>query len=83
MPAVLPSPGSAVNATSYTICGTWDIELLTPGGVVEITCVAYTQQFQYIIVQTLDSQPQQLCIAELAVHAARKLSLHCSSYDQL
>ena len=83
MPAVLPSPGSAVNATSYTICGTWDIELLTPGGVVEITCVAYTQQFQYIIVQTLDSQSQQLCIAELAVHAAGKLSLHCLSYDRL
>ena len=81
MPAVLPSPGSAVNATSYTICGTWewDIESLIPGFVIPITCLAYTQQFQYIIVQTLDSQPQQLCIAELAVHAAGKLSLHCLS----
>ena len=67
MPDVFPTEGSAVDTNSYTVCGTVNINA-TKGSVVHVDCPSFTQQFRYVIVQSLDTVAERLCIAEVAVY---------------
>ena len=67
MPDVFPTEGSAVDTNSYTVCGTVNINA-TKGSVVHVDCPSSTQQFRYVIIQSLDTVAERLCIAEVAVY---------------
>jgi len=69
MPEVFPTEGSAVDTNSYTVCGTVNVNA-TKGSVVHVDCPSSIQQFRYVIVQSLDTFPERLCIAEVAVYCA-------------
>jgi len=80
-----PPAGSAVNTSSYTVCEIVRVNA-TVGLVVNISCPPSTQQFRYVIVQSLDTSPESLCIAEVAVYCTSqcaiimyKLMQHCLS----
>ena len=68
MPRALPTVGSAVNSTSYTVCGTMIVEGVTVGLSVPVYCRSSAQQFRYVIVQSLYSSAEQLCIADVSVY---------------
>jgi len=67
MPSVFPTEGSGVNHNSYTVCGMRDVAV-SPGLVINIDCSPSIQRFRYVIVQSLDSGAEILCIAEVAVY---------------
>jgi len=68
MPSGLPSVGSHVDTSSYTVCGKSSDHRVATGAVLTINCSPSTQQFRYVIVQSLDSGAGRLCIAEVAVY---------------
>lgn len=54
---------------SYTtaVCG--DVTIgVTIGEEVTVNCEATTEQYQYIIVQSLDTRAEELCIAEVCAY---------------
>jgi len=68
-PRVWSSVGqSQVNTSSYTVCGKSSNHRVVAGTVLTINCSPSTQQFQYVIVQSLDTRAEKLCIAEVAVY---------------
>ena len=76
---------SAVNTSSYTVCAMVKIEP-TAGKVVNMSCRPSTQQFRYVIIQSLDTSPERLCIAEVAVYCTSQCAIvtfilmhHCLS----
>jgi len=66
-PRTLPTAGSAVFTTSYEVCGTF-IGGVNIGLVITIDCASLTQQHRYVIVQSLDTAAEKLCIAEVCVY---------------
>jgi len=73
MPSRFPSVGSTVGDSqvrprSYTVCGKSSNHRVATGAVLAIDCSLSTQQFQYVIVQSLDNEAERLCIAEVAVY---------------
>jgi len=68
MPDALPAEGSAVDTSSYAVCGTMNVEAAA-GNVVTVHCAPSTQQFRYVIVQSLDTSDdvKRLGIREVAV----------------
>ena len=73
MPDTFPLNGSAVNTSSYTVCAMVKIEP-TAGKVVTVNCPS-TQQFRYVIIQSLDTSPERLCIAEVAVYCTSQYTV--------
>ena len=69
-PVALPTEGSAVNTNSYDLCGAINTGVPIVGLVITIECASSTQQYRYVIVQSLDTSAEELCIAELAVYEA-------------
>ena len=67
MSDVFPTEGLAVDTSSYTVCGTMKVNAIA-SQVVTINCLLSTQQFRYVIVQSLVTSPERLCIAEVAVY---------------
>jgi len=68
MPSRFPSVGSHVDKSSYTVCGKSSSHVVSTGAVLTINCSPFTQQFRYVIVQSLDGGAEKLCIAEVAVY---------------
>ena len=68
MPSVLPVVGSPVDTNSYTVCGTKTTRVAA-GLQLTVDCPPLTQQFRYVIIQSLDTTAEHLCIAEVAVNA--------------
>jgi len=68
MPSGLPSVGSQVYTSSYTVCGNSSNHRVAAGAVLTINCSPSTQKFRYVIVQSLDRWAEKLCIAEVAVY---------------
>jgi len=66
-----PSKGSAVDTSSYTICGQGRVNA-TAGYVLDVHCPSLTRQFRYVIVQSLDESAEGLCLAEVAVYCGSK-----------
>ena len=71
---VFPTKGSEVDPSSYTVCETMKVNA-TAGKVVTINCLLSTQQFRYVIIQSLDSSPERLCIAEVAVYCTSQYTV--------
>jgi len=63
----MPTPGSAVSTDSYPLCGKKDVGV-TVGQSVTVECAATSETYQYVIVQSLDTAAEQLCIAEVGVY---------------
>ena len=74
MPDVFPTEGSAVDTNSYTVCGTVNVNA-TKGLVVDVDCPSSIQQFRYVVIQSLDTVAEQLCIAEVAVYCASQYAI--------
>jgi len=73
MPSGFPRVGSTVrdsqvDMSSYTVCGNSSDHKVATRAVLTINCSPSTQQFQYVIVQSLDRGAEKLCIAEVAVY---------------
>jgi len=66
-PTTLPTEGSAVSTSSYDVCGMVDTGAPVLGLVITLQCASSAQQYRYVIVQSLDTSAEQLCIAEVAV----------------
>jgi len=67
MPSVLPNEGSTVDTSSYAVCGTASISV-DIGLVVTVECAPSTRLFRYVIVQSLDTEAEKLCLAEVSVY---------------
>jgi len=63
---IVPTTGEAVDIESYPVCGT-KIVGVTVGAEVTVNCAASTQQYRYVIVQSVDTSAEALCIAEVCV----------------
>ena len=73
MPSGFPSVGSSVrdsqvDTSSYTVCGNSSNDIVATSAVLTIDCSPSTQQFRYVIVQSLHNEAERLCIAEVAVY---------------
>ena len=70
-PDALPAEGDLVDITSYPICGSQLNIPVQVGKVVELDCdrtVSEAAQYQYVIVQSLDTETERLCLAEVGVY---------------
>jgi len=77
MPSDWPTEGSPVDGSSYRVCGTQQNMAVAVGLVVTVECPPSDQQFRYIIVQSLDTEAEKLCLAEVGVfEAGRHGRLH-------
>jgi len=66
-PSTLPTAGSAVSTSSYDVCGSVSTPGVASGLVITLECASSAQQYRYVIVQSLDTSAEQLCIAEIVV----------------
>jgi len=75
-PSVLPTAGSAVQTDSYPVCGVVEVGV-TVGLVLKVTCPISIaiQQYRYVIIQSLDTSAEKLCIAEVCVDAASQYAV--------
>ena len=70
-PDTLPVTGDLVDPTSYPVC--WE-QLNIPVQISKLvdmecdTAVTEAAQYQYVIVQSLDSETEKLCLAEVGVY---------------
>jgi len=64
---VFPTEGSAVDTSSDTLCEQYSGPA-SVGKEIAIRCAA-SEQFRYVIIQSLDAAPERLCIGEVAVFA--------------
>ena len=74
MPQEFPKVGKMVATRSYAMCGTVSVGV-TIGLVVNVDCLAFTKKYRYVIVQSLDTHAEHLCIGEVAVYADGQHSL--------
>jgi len=72
---VLPAEGSAVDPNSYVVCHSVTIGVAV-GLVIDVHCTASTQQYRYVIVQSLDASAEKLCIAETCVNSASQYHIY-------
>jgi len=63
----LPAEGSVVETDSYSVCGTWN-DVVSVGLVINVDCATSTDKHRYVIVQSLDTKAEQLCIADICVY---------------
>jgi len=67
----LPAEGDSVDITSYPICGSQLNIPVQVGKLVELDCdrtVSEAAQYQYVIIQSLDTIGERLCLAEIRVY---------------
>ena len=64
----MPTAGSAVDRNSYPLCASVTTGVNT-GWLIHIGCASSTEQYRYIIVQSVDTRAEKLCIAEVCVYA--------------
>ena len=62
----LPAAGVAIDVNSYTICGSVSVGV-TAGLEINVVCTA-SGEFQYVIVQSIDTSAEELCIAEVCAN---------------
>jgi len=75
MPSTLPTVGVRFDASSYPICGTRENVVVAVGEQVTIQCPESDQQFRYVIVQSLDTEAERLCLAEVGVFEAGQYAI--------
>jgi len=67
----LPAEGDSVDITSYPICGSQLNIPVQVSKLVELECdrtVSEAAQYQYVIIQSLDTIGERLCLAEIRVY---------------
>ena len=66
---VFPTEGSAVDLmdTYYLRCGSYSSSVSAQEEIA-IRCAATSEQFRYVIIESADTTPENLCIAEVAVY---------------
>jgi len=69
MPSAFPSDGAIVDPDSYRLCADASEHTIATGSTVTVACTAAVTA-QYVIIQSLDSAAEKLCLAEVAVYAA-------------
>lgn len=69
MPSELPSVGASVEPDSYTLCADASDHVIAAGSTLVVACTTPVKA-QFVIVQSLDSAAEKLCLAEVAVYAA-------------
>jgi len=79
-PTALPTASDPVVTTSYTVCGTTMVGV-TLGAEVTVDCAAPSDQ-QYVIIQSLDTSAEKLCIAEACVNASSQYAVTFVSMQQ-
>ena len=62
-----PASGAAVEPSSYQVCGSMTVSVST-GQMLTVYCSQPYQFSQYVIIQSLDTEAEILCIAELCVY---------------
>jgi len=70
-PDTLPVENNPVPTNSYPICASLINEPPAVGKLVELECnktVTAAAQYQYVIIQSLDTVQELLCIAEVGVY---------------
>jgi len=67
-PTAVPTLGSPVDSSSYDVCGSVNFGL-PAGAVIDVECVTTTQQYRYVIIQSLNTSAEKLCIAEACVNS--------------
>jgi len=70
-PDALPAEGDLVDISSYPICGSQLNVPVQVGKLVELKCdatVSEAAQYRYVIVQSLDTETERLCLAEVGVY---------------
>jgi len=67
-----PAKGSPVEADSYWLCAQYQGQV-SVGGNITVSCGARSLPGRYVIVRSLDTTPERLCIAEVAVYASMQL----------
>ena len=60
-----PAAGSAIDPDSYTVCGSVQVGVTT-GLVLDVTC-SVSAIYRYVVVQSVDTAAEKLCIAEVCV----------------
>ena len=63
----MPTVGSAVDTSSYTVCQQHSGAVIA-GEQITFNCDSSSQQFRYVIVRSSDATPEHLCIGEVAVY---------------
>jgi len=77
-PDALPAEGDLVDITSYPICGSQLNIAVQVGKLVELDCdrtVSEAAQYQYVIIQSLDTIGERLCLAEVGVYEPRQYAV--------
>jgi len=69
-PAARPMRGSAVDPSSYDVCGSVNVPENFAGLVIDVQCTGSTGLHRYVVVQSLDASAEKLCIAEACVNVA-------------
>jgi len=60
-----PAAGSAIDPDSYTVCGSVQVGVTT-GLVLDVTC-SVSAIYRYVVIQSVDTAAEKLCIAEVCV----------------
>ena len=64
----LPAEGSAVDTNSYTVCNSMTVGV-EPGLTVSLECSpSESEKHRYVVVQSVDTSAESLCIAEICVY---------------
>ena len=71
----VPAVGTAIDSSSYQLCGSVEDLPVSAGLAIEIVCPATTAQYQYVVVQSTDLAAEKLCIAEICVYGEGQLSV--------
>ena len=77
--STLPAEGSTINPREYRddLCGTSNTGVVI-GQVIEVRCAATTNQYRYVLIQSLDTRAEKLCIAEVCVYEGSEYPYLCS-----
>ena len=77
-PSELPSTTLAVDPASYPVCGVVDVGV-SGGLVINVDC-SETGLYQYVIVQSIDTSAEKLCIAEVCAFEAGQYAVTFAYY---
>jgi len=72
-PSSLPSEGAAVDINEYKLCADRTILEVDSGSAISVTCESQVST-RFVIVQSLDSSPERLCIGEVSVYQGGQYS---------
>jgi len=70
----IPTAGDYVDPSSYTVCGTVSTSVVI-NQEIRVDCVPNTELYQYVIIQSLDTEAEMLCMADVCVYEPRQYAI--------